>query len=28
MNLEISKGERVFVRPKELKVFVDFMAGI
>ncbi|KOR77917.1 sulfate ABC transporter [Bacillus sp. FJAT-21352] len=27
-NLEISKGERVFVRPKELKVFVDFMAGI
>ncbi|MDF1998315.1 sulfate/molybdate ABC transporter ATP-binding protein [Peribacillus frigoritolerans] len=28
LNLEISKGERVFVRPKELKVFVDFMAGI
>ena len=28
MNLEISKGERVLVRPKELKVFVDFMAGI
>ncbi|MGM1034118.1 MAG: sulfate/molybdate ABC transporter ATP-binding protein [Bacillota bacterium] len=27
-NLEISKGERVFVRPKELKVFVDFMDGI
>lgn len=28
LNLEISKGERVFVRPKEMKVFVDFMAGI
>ncbi|GAA1377986.1 sulfate/molybdate ABC transporter ATP-binding protein [Peribacillus frigoritolerans] len=28
LNLEISKEERVFVRPKELKVFVDFMAGI
>lgn len=28
LYLEISKGERVFVRPKELKVFVDFMAGI
>lgn len=28
MNLEIRKGERVFVRPKELKVFVDYMAGI
>lgn len=28
LNLEISKGERVFVRPKELKVFVDYMAGI
>lgn len=28
LKLEISKGERVFVRPKELKVFVDFMAGI
>ncbi|YCI78314.1 sulfate/molybdate ABC transporter ATP-binding protein [Bacillus sp. R1-10] len=28
LNLEINKGERVFVRPKELKVFVDFMAGI
>ncbi|MFJ5749700.1 sulfate/molybdate ABC transporter ATP-binding protein [Peribacillus frigoritolerans] len=28
LNLEISRGERVFVRPKELKVFVDFMAGI
>lgn len=28
LNLEISKGEMVFVRPKELRVFVDFMAGI
>ncbi|MET1177729.1 sulfate/molybdate ABC transporter ATP-binding protein [Peribacillus simplex] len=28
LNLGISKGERVYVRPKELRVFVDFMAGI
>ncbi|MBO0997166.1 sulfate/molybdate ABC transporter ATP-binding protein [Bacillus sp. SD075] len=28
LNLKISKGERVFVRPKEMKVFVDYMAGI
>ncbi|MGE7764194.1 sulfate/molybdate ABC transporter ATP-binding protein [Peribacillus sp. NPDC096540] len=27
-NLDLKKGEIVFVRPKELKVFVDYMAGI
>ena len=27
-QLSLKKGDIVFVRPKELKVFVDYMAGI